>query len=60
MSPRNVNETIWCDYCKEEINYKDGYVFKNNKYYHLACYHILIDCPLEALDDDEEAEDYTN
>ena len=50
-----------CQYCHEEIFFKPGFVVKNGKYYHLECYHIMIDVPLEVeaeeINDDEEIRD---
>jgi hypothetical protein len=44
----------FCSECKEEILFKQGYVLKRGKFYHLKCYHLMIDAPLE----DEDGEDF--
>lgn len=46
----------FCEYCKDNILFKDGYVVKNGKYYHLECYHTIIDVPIEIEADDENKE----
>lgn len=38
----------YCAYCKEEMLFKQGFVVKNGKYYHLECYHLMIDVPMEV------------
>jgi len=44
----------FCSECKEEILARQGFVYKENKYYHLECYHLLIDVPLEVESNVEE------
>jgi len=43
----------YCDYCKEEILAKKGFVFNKDRTYHLNCYHLLIDAPMEFEEDDD-------
>ena len=44
----------YCIYCKELIEENADYVYKKGDYYHLYCYHLLIDLPLEELEEEEE------
>jgi hypothetical protein len=44
----------FCRECKEEILARQGFVYKDGKYYHLECYHLLIDVPLEVESNVEE------
>jgi hypothetical protein len=46
---------VYCNYCKEKLGENNNQVIIKNKYYHLKCYHIMIDMPLEV--DEEELED---
>ena len=52
MKYEDEDITEYCIYCKEEILFKQGFVVKNGKYYHLECYHTVIDVPLEVDADD--------
>lgn len=46
----------WCIDCKSEINTKDGFVLdKKGNCYHLECYHLIHDIPLEI--EEKELED---
>lgn len=44
----------WCLYCKEEILEGNSFVYIKGKYYHLTCYHTMIDMPLELEEDVED------
>ena len=46
------NFVDYCNYCKEEINSEQGFVYRKGKLFHLECYHLIIDCPLDLEDED--------
>jgi len=48
MKREIVNVVEYCAYCKEEILYEQGFVYNKDKYYHLECYHTMIDVPIEV------------
>lgn len=45
------NNRMFCIYCKEPIDTEYGIVYRDKKCYHLECYHLVIDTPLN-LDED--------
>lgn len=54
---KNHNEEQFlgfCTYCKDEIYPYDGYVYKKGKFFHLKCYHTIMDIPLEIDEENEE------
>jgi hypothetical protein len=48
MKYENEDMLEYCSYCKEEILFHQGFVVKKGKYYHLECYHTIIDVPMEV------------
>ena len=42
----------FCIYCKEDIEDNSSYVYKDDKYYHLKCYLLMIGVDLDEIEED--------